>query len=492
MKDWLKQISPKFTKERLFILALYFGVFALFFALAMYAYLGTFSRYANDDYCLTAFFLEDGSLISRMANRYLVSSSRYTNILFIGFVDKLLGWYNVAVLPPLMLILFVLGLYLFLKEVGQIAGWGWNRRKLIFMSGLVSYFSILQAPNLVQVLYWRAGMTSHFAPLVFMFFLGALLINQSWKTRERIPSVWVQVACFFLAILFGGFSEPPTALMITILVLAICGVWWWGPGQTRRSVLTILSWSLAGALVAVLVMAFAPANALRLKTPPPGLFELVSRICLYPLEFILDTFRTLPIPTLVSVVIPAVLFYVEFADPAKSLSIQARNRLGIMMVIVPLISYLLIASSFAPSAYGQSYPIPRARFAGRVLMTCALVMNGALSGILVANIRNKFFQTTHLRHLAILALILLMTHPLRDALRTSMEIPVYQQRAAEWDMREADIRELKAQGVRDLVVRFLPKEQIQDLGDHVNFRLNRCAATIYGVNSIVAVPMEPE
>jgi hypothetical protein len=34
------------------------------------------------------------------------------------------------------------------------------------------------------------------------------------------------------------------------------------------------------------------------------------------------------------------------------------------------------------------------------------------------------------------------------------------------------------------------RREIQDLGDHTGFRLNRCAPLIYGVNSIVAVPME--
>jgi hypothetical protein len=458
----------------------------------MYAYLGIFSRYANDDYCLTAFFLEDGTLISRMIDRYLVSSSRYTNILFVGLVDKLFGWYNVAVLPPLMLILFVLGLYLLLKEIGQISEWGWSHRITFFMAGLVAFFSILQAPNLLQILYWRAGMDSHFAPLVFMFFLGAFLLNRIRSTKDRMPSIGVRIACFLGAFLIGGFSEPPTALMITILFLAICGVWWWGVAHTRRPVLNILLWSLMGAMLALLVLAFAPANSLRLKTPPPDLIELVSRIIRFPLEFIVDTFRTLPTPVLMSVVIPSVLFYVIFADPSKPLSKETRNRLWLLMVLVSLISYLLIASSFAPSAYGQSYPIPRARFAGRVLMTGALMMEGALSGILIANLRMKIFQSTYFRRFAILAFVLLMFYPLRIALRTSVDIPVYQQRALEWDVRDAQIRELKAQGAQNLVVRFLPREQIQDLGDHANFRLNRCAATIYGVNSIVAVPMEPE
>ena len=70
------------------------------------------------------------------------------------------------------------------------------------------------------------------------------------------------------------------------------------------------------------------------------------------------------------------------------------------------------------------------------------------------------------------------------------EIPVYQERAAAWDAREAEIKDLRAEGEKDLVVRFLSSERLQDLGDHRGFRLNRCAASLYGVDSIVAVPMK--
>jgi len=104
----------------------------------------------------------------------------------------------------------------------------------------------------------------------------------------------------------------------------------------------------------------------------------------------------------------------------------------------------------------------------------------------------KLFRSTYLRRFAILALIFLMLYPLRGAWQNSTEIPVYRQRAAAWDLRDSEIRALKAQGVQDLVVRFLPDEKLQDLGDHTGFRLNRCASIIYGVNSILAVPMEEE
>jgi hypothetical protein len=86
--------------------------------------------------------------------------------------------------------------------------------------------------------------------------------------------------------------------------------------------------------------------------------------------------------------------------------------------------------------------------------------------------------------------MLLVLYPLRTAWRTFGEVPVYQQRAAAWDLRESEIRRLKAEGVQDLIVPFLSKERSQDLGDQTDFRLNRCAAALYGIKSIVAVPIK--
>lgn len=481
------RLTQRFSVDQFLGLALALGVFSTFIALALYGYLGTFSRYGSDDYCLSAFFLKD-NLGNAMVQRYFVSSSRYTNILFIGFVDKVFGWYNVAILPGLMIVLFVLGLYLFLREINEMARLRWEPGIIFFLSLLVVYFSITQAPALYETLYWRAGMTSHFAPQVFIPFFGVFLLKQIRKARESIPPVWVQALCLIIPFVLGGLSEPPTAFMITVLGLGVVATWWWSDARYRRSILILLIWSLVGAMSALLVMAVAPANSIRMTTPPPPLPELLLRIIEYPLSFILDTLRALPIPTLVSVVIPALLFYGKYAQSPETLSRFSRNRLGIFMIAVLLFAYLFIAASFAPSAYGQSYPVPRARFGGRVLMTIALITEGVLLGILAVQART--LQSTYLRSFAIVALLLLAFYPLRTAERLAEEVPLYQQRAAAWDSRESEIKTLKADGVQDLIIRFLRGEKIQDLGDHSNFRLNRCAATLYGVNSIVAVPMD--
>jgi hypothetical protein len=419
-----------------------------------------------------------------MVDRYLNNSSRYSNILFIGLVDKLFGWYNVAILPPLMIALFVWGMYLFVNEIIKLFALGWNRLVILFLSALVVYFSIAQAPALYETLYWRAGMTSHFAPLVFLTFLGAFVVHQIRVAKIRPPSVWVLILDFLAAFIIGGFSEPPVALVITILVLAIAAIGWFGDPQLRRSSFRILFAALAGSFLALTVLALAPANSIRLETAPPSLFQLIFETFQYPLFFTVDTFRTLPLPTVISIALPFVLFL--GLSSSQGIPKAPAKQSILLMIVVLLLAYLFIAASFAPSVYGQSYPIPRARFAARVILTGTLLMEGALIGIWIANLRRDFFQQIGWRYMIAFGLMLLAFYPLRTAVRNSAEFSAYQRRASAWDLRDAEIRKLKMDGVQDIVIPFLSKEVIQDLGDHAGFRLNRCAASIYGVQSILA------
>jgi hypothetical protein len=489
MNSVFKPLERRFFEDPFFDFALWTGVLTTLSALALYAYLGTFSRYMSDDYCLSAFFLT-GDLCRAMIRRYVVSSSRYTNILFIGLSDKLFGWHNVAILPALMLSLFVLGIYLFLRETSAMLQWRWARSMTILLSLVLVFFSVAQAPDLYETLYWRAGMTSHFAPVVFLPFLGTFLIWQIRNATESSPALWAQAACFLIPFGIGGLSEPPTALMITLLGLAVLAAWRWSDSRKRRATLIFLLWSLGGAVTSLLVMGLAPANSLRMQTPPPPFPELVWKIFYYPSFFVIETLRTLPLPTLISIAVPAVLFYVKYISSGRAPSSVAGRRLAFLMLLVLVLAYLFIAASFAPSVYGQSYPVPRARFSARVVMTTAVMVEGALIGLWAAQVRVQSLHPVRSRTLAIVLLAILALYPLRTAGRMFGEIPAYRQSAVGWDARESEILAMKAQGQQDLVVRFLSEVPIQDLGDRTGYRLNRCAAALYGVNTIVAVPMD--
>jgi len=484
-RNLLSRIRSEISGEQSFGIVALLGILTTLLALGLFSYLGSFSRYGGDDYCLSAFFFQKGGFWASMVERYVHSSSRYTNILFIGFVDKLLGWYNVAILPPLMIALFVFGFYLFLNEIMKFVPLAWNRFASLFIAALIVYFSVVEAPNLYETLYWRAGMTSHFAPMVFLTFLGAYIVRQIWNARKRSPSILSLIICFAAAFIIGGFSEPPVAMVITMLVLAIAVIWFRDDAQFRRFDLSILGWALAGSLVALAVLALAPANGLRLAKAPPNLFNLIIKTFKYPSEFIADEFLSFPIPVLISIILPSVLF-IGINLPQHANPLKSRNQIPFLMIAVAFLGYLLIASSFAPSVYGQSYPVPRARFAGLVILTCALITEGALIGLWIARIGKSLSGPTSLRGVAVMILLLLSLYPLRTVVRNAADIPVYQTRASAWDLRDAEIRKLKADGIQDIVIPFLSKEIIQDLGDHSEFRLNRCAASIYGVHSILA------
>jgi hypothetical protein len=321
-------------------------------------------------------------------------------------------------------------------------------------------------------------------------FLGAFVIWQIRLASERTPPTWVYAACFVIPFMIGGLSEPPTTLLISGLVLAIAAVWQWVKTPERRSILLILAWTLAGSLSALIVLALAPANSLRLGNTESNLFVLMGNIFSSTVQFSIDQVQRLPLPFLFNVALPASFFYIQDAGANETLSNKTRMQLVSLILVLLLIGYLLITASFAPSVYGQSFPAERARFAGVVLFSCTLMAVGAILGILAARSGRTIFQSPLMQTGVLLFFVLFSLYPLRTAWRVSADIPLYQQRAAEWDARDAQIRAMKADGIQDLTIRFLSSDPVQDLGDRREFRLNRCASSLYGVNSILTLPMK--
>ncbi len=153
--------------------------------------------------------------------------------------------------------------------------------------------------------------------------------------------------------------------------------------------------------------------------------------------------------------------------------------------------YVFIAASFAPSIYGQGYPVERARFAARLMMTTAAMLEGACLGVLAAEWR-ALRSRDLLVNLASIALLAAALYPLRVAGSILREdVPYARMWASAWDARQAQIYADKAKGVQDIVVGQLPGfEQVKELDPRAKFWANRCAAAFYGVQSIRAPQME--
>jgi hypothetical protein len=247
--------------------------------------------------------------------------------------------------------------------------------------------------------------------------------------------------------------------------------------------------SFAGAVLALVVMAVSPANSFRLDNAvPPTIPVLFSRAFRYGFEFMFNSFRTLPLPTFFTALMPFLIFYHLYSPPTLELTAAKRKQTQLMLAVVPVLSYLLIVASFLPSVYGQSFPVERARFAGQVCLVAGLMIETSMLGSLFAQYRSQIVSALKFKLVSVILLAVTALYPLRAMWITLGDIPEYRDRAKAWDMREAQIYEAREQGKTKLIIiQFDGLEGVKELDVNANHWVNRCAAKYYKVDSIRAI-----
>lgn len=464
------------------------------FAIGVLLYLGTFNRYLADDYCEMV-IMKNKPLLPAVFNIYMDGifrgTYRFSKFLLIG-VSELFGTHNVQFLPTIMILIWLAGMIWSISQLRKLGGIRWPVILDFLLAVSIVFFSAWQAPNRFQTFFWRSSMAAHFAPLVFMPLLSGFVLSQINSAKK--PSHWVSLFVFLVSFFVGGFSEPPTATMIVIMILLIPIAWRWDDDLKRRSAMGLLSYSLAGSLLAFFAMFFSPGNVSHGKTSFTELFVTFEQTIRYTFNFLDDTVWTLPLPSLLSILTSFFVFFV-FLIKSENQPLVPRRKRGIWigLVFVLLIQFLLIAASFAPSAYGQSYPAERARFLGRLIMTMALLFGGALLGVLCASSRVLYSRRRGAFLLGALALFVLAFYPFRAGMSLLADVPDYRQWAFAWDLRETEIYRSIANGEKDLVVRWLPtKEGVKEIDGDTRHWVNQCAAEYYEVDTIRSVPMDNE
>lgn len=453
-------------------LAIWLNLSTLLISLVVFAYLGYYSRFIADDYC----FLTEGkhsSLWEALHWRYTNTSDRWANFMFINAFYAISGIKGMRFFPTFLIFSFLTGIITWLCQI--------QKRKpsipeIVILLYFVFYI-IWQSPQRFQTIYWYTSAATHFAPIATTPFLFAFL---SWLEHHyaKIPW-WMHTLSVLLFFLLGGFSEPPTAMLITAFTLAFLATFL---NQSLARWRPLLLWPLVGLSLAMLVMILSPANSLRMDAPPP-LRLFLYRLVRFPIDFIWDSLKTQPIPSALSF-LSTLLLVLALRHEFPAISLPARKVIFIALLLLGIM-YLFIAASFAPSIYGQSYPVARARFTARVIMTLVLMLEGALFGMVLSTIRSLQRSL-----LPLLLLLLLAFYPLRASMKIwQNELPEYQQRAVAWDARHARILAQIATGKRDIIVEQLNSfEQVKELDSDPRHWVNRCAAAYYGVESIQALP----
>jgi hypothetical protein len=353
----------------------------------------------------------------------------------------------------------------------------------------LAFLPLLEAPNRYQTFYWRSSMATHFVPLVLLNMLAAFLL---FRARSPRPAPgWSLPLLWGISFLIGGFSEPPVTLMTVGSGLGLVFLRFAADEKKRRALFVPLTGVFLGAFSALSVMAVSPA-ARNLGKTAPSFFEWAGRTAEYTYLFLLDILKSLPLPLLFSAACPAIFIFLFSAATGKTLPVKARaaSRLALAM---PLLLVLFIAAGFSTSAYGQSYPVARARFFAHHLTTIVLVVEGVLLGNWLAARRAASSSIRIPAWAAGTVLFALALYPVRAGLQTLQQAPQYREREQYWDQRNAHIYKLREQGQTDLVVpQFDGVDGVKELDSYETHWVNVCAAKYYGVNSIRAIPIYEE
>lgn len=464
--------------------ALWLSALALLVALTAYASLGAFSRYIADDYC-EAVRVTSVSPIQAVVDRYsdgsFRSANRYSNILFVGF-SEMLGRNSIPITMVAMVVLWVVGLTWLVHETRILAGMAWTRLADVFFGGTLAFMSFVQAPNLFQTVYWRSSMMTHFAPLIFGSLTLAFLARQARRPAQETSSFLTYGVICFACFVLAGFSEPPAATLVVFFALLLLAIRLWNKSPLQNRRFALVGSAFAGSLGGLIVLILSPAVANVTREKSPDLVAVLFNSFIYALQFMRDSFVSLPLPLFLSFLTSLLL--IRLLKQSGDAILPDARRLPLWMIVAPLVVWLLIAAGFSPSVFGQGFPVERMRFLARALLIATLMLDGVWLGLILPEF--KINRTIGVWAPLLLFVAISTAYPLRAAFALFQNtLPEYRERAELWDLRDAYIHRRIAEGETDLFIPgFGGAHGVKELDSNPAHWINVCAANFYRVSSI--------
>ena len=470
------------------------GLVAAVFLLALvfYAWIGSFMRYMGDDYCYGMILSQKGFWQAQWFS-YLFSTpytgDRFSLTLFSDlfhlFGSRFNGW-----LPGLTLAAWVAGMAMVLRQLNRLLKLAAKPMLWLAAAAAFVFFVLYQAPDLAESFYWRSGMLPYTMPLLGDVWLAAWLLALMQKEQPR----WSELlGVGLLAAINAGFSETAVALQAAGLGIGLFFLVFLRMNRTSSSLsLKPVAYALAGTGIAMAAMLLSPSNTDRLNTLPEslGLIASLKLSLRYAFAFAIESLRGLPVPSMLSLGVSAALGF-ELADiPSGSQKVRWQSWLG-GCTLAAMLGLVLLASSMAPSVFIQTwYPEPRALIVARFVLELTLFCLGGLTGWYVRGILPGDGVLRLGRIAALVVALACAAYALRGAARPLSALPEYRQYAAQWDQRDALIRQMEALGVRDVIVIPLAHPLLQggDISEDAGHWYNQCAAGYYGIDSLKATP----
>jgi hypothetical protein len=458
--------------------------------LAMFAYLGTFTRLSADDFC-HAGDVKNTDFASYFLNWYLGYTGRYLYIAITGLVG-LGGVPLTSLLPVIIITLFFLSLAWSILPLFHYVNWRAPLLSSFIGSGFVLFFLMNSIPNLYRSVYWNNGSINYTLPLI-AFTIEFGLIARVWGKRNRIAAA---IPLFLMSMIAGGFTETFSAMQVVFYIIA--SLWLVkDKSQSGRWLRNYILICLAGAILALLIVGSAPGNAGRIKeqalTPTPFLVLpfVVLRSTLVIVYRYLNSSMLEIAPTIIIPFLLSFVFTPNFKVGIPSAVKQLWNEPWFQSIVftcsfvLALILAAATPTSFIQGEPPQDYAIILPVFF--IIIGISLVM-----GILGIVFREYLSHHQHFtagqntRFALLLALFLICIAVGASVYQTVLSIPDYQHYAQQWDLRNQELIRLADTGVDSATTFILPNRfHNQDVRNYQDYWINVCMAQYYGFSAII-------
>ncbi|MDX9864200.1 MAG: DUF6056 family protein [Anaerolineaceae bacterium] len=478
------------NKKTFFVILLGGVIAALLAAIFMHACIGSFSRYLADDYC-TAGELKRLGFWPAQHYWYTQWTGRFSFILLVSALEGL-GTGIVPYLPGVYVVSFLLAgvffIHQLLKKISAELPWLLS----LFLAAVIVFLTLYTTPNIGQNLYWLTGSANYFVPVIAIFFLLGLVVQQDHGFADRPAmikiSLGVSIAVF--SWLTSGFSEIITVIQFLVLLLVNVYQRFFHP-KKRLHVLWVITF-LSG-LAGLVMMIASPGNAARMQAHSYdrlNIFSLLVTTVKYAgsfsiLWFLKHVHLVWPVST---IIILTACIAGKYFSPSLGKKLEQDQ---IWFLIIALLLMVLIFASFLPTTWATANPPEkRVLIFPTVLLSLLMVYLSAAAGVFLGaalSIEDSHFKPAAIILLAFTVYFILAV-PVYEARKVYFIQSEAREFAERWDQREMEISEKIKGGQTDLVVQMIPTNimEIEHLQSDPTHWINRCTSKYYGIESISA------
>lgn len=447
--------------QREYRIALIVITIVLSLPLVMHIVNGMNSRMLADDYCFAANAISKG-LTGTMTYYYYNWQGTFSSTAVQSAI-ALNGGVMVRWLPVFLVGGWWFGLFYLMWQLCEILGFQLPKLSALTLATLVLYTILEGTPIVFQSIYWTSGSVTYSVPLVLFTIWCGVVLHVIRKTISVYGMFFVAVITGIFAGLLAGFSPVFAVFEIGLLGLLLIGVWFWRPTRYGPIIILLLM-SLVGAGMGTIIMIVAPGNSVRqaMFEKPPGLLTLIGinlKDVAYYIGIDLAIFSLVPQLTLL--IVGGWLISRGMAGNSNIYKGVKRNPrrwlAGALGVVL-----LLLFGIFLPTSYNISgFPPARALIIPHLVMVGLVLTWG---GIMSLSLKKSASGNGRVSPITIFTIVALLgIGPLLAAGKSVNLSPKLQTFAAEWDARDAMIRQAQ-NGSKQISV---PSFSV-DLADYVS------------------------